>query len=389
MATGSSLDLAPRYRLPLFLFAFIALLAGVFGGLLRIGWPLPAVSGNTALLHGPLLIPGFFGTLIALERAAALSRRWAYAGPLLTGLGVIGVLLGSTQTGAALLGLGSLVFAAASLAAYRRQPALFTASLLGAALMLVVGDGLWLFQGHIYHALLWWLGFLVLTIAGERLELSRFLQRPPYAEALFGVLLLALVGGPLLGSWQLDAGARLFGFGLVALALWLALYDLARRTVRLTALPRYIAYCLLSGYAWLALAGCVMLGDGLTPGRLSYDAALHALLLGFVFSMVLGHAPVILPAVLRISLPYRPILYLPLLALHVSLAVRLLGDALAQPGLRSVGGLLNALALGLFVIAILASLLSKKPQNQPNSASGGGSARRITISAKTSVSKRQ
>ena len=36
------------------------------------------------------------------------------------------------------------------------------------------------------------------------------------------------------------------------------------------------------------------------------------LLLGFVFSMVFGHAPIVLPAVARLRLPYHPVLYLPL-----------------------------------------------------------------------------
>jgi len=36
-----------------------------------------------------------------------------------------------------------------------------------------------------------------------------------------------------------------------------------------------------------------------------YDAVVHAIFLGFVISMVMAHAPVILPAVLRRPLPYR------------------------------------------------------------------------------------
>ena len=87
--------------------------------------------------------------------------------------------------------------------------------------------------------------------------------------------------------------------------------------------------CLLSGYAWLAIGGGVVIvaAGGLAPGTPSYDAALHALTLGFVFSMVFGHAPIILPAVLRVAVPYHPTFYLPLALLHVSLIVRLAGDA--------------------------------------------------------------
>ena len=45
--------------------------------------------------------------------------------------------------------------------------------------------------------------------------------------------------------------------------------------------------------------GTPLLGFGLQPGQASYDAALHALGLGFVFSMVFGHAPLIAPALLQ------------------------------------------------------------------------------------------
>ena len=45
---------------------------------------------------------------------------------------------------------------------------------------------------------------------------------------------------------------------------------------------------------------------------------IHALFLGFVISIVFGHAPVILPAVLRVPLPYRSVFYRPLAMLHGS-----------------------------------------------------------------------
>lgn len=103
----------------------------------------------------------------------------------------------------------------------------------------------------------------------------------------------------------------LYGLSLLLLALWLGVFDIARRTVAAPGLPRYMAVCLLGGYAWLA------------PGRIAWvatalgwplrDAALHALGLGFIVSMIMGHAPVILPAIARIKLPFSRLFYLPLL----------------------------------------------------------------------------
>jgi hypothetical protein len=111
--------------------------------------------------------------------------------------------------------------------------------------------------------------------------------------------------------------------------------------------------CLLAGYACLAVSGGVVLASGgLRAGTPAYDAALHALGLGFVFSMVFGHAPIIAPAVLRIRVPYHPAFYLPLALLHLSLLVRVAGDVTGRFTWTSFGGALNALALAAFIAGV-------------------------------------
>jgi branched-subunit amino acid permease len=89
-------------------------------------------------------------------------------------------------------------------------------------------------------------------------------------------------------------------------------------------------------------------GADVAAGR-PYDALLHALFVGFIFSMIFGHAPIIVPAVMGIHIAYRPAFYAHLGLLHVSLTLRVFGDlALWLPG-RQWGGLLNALAILLFL----------------------------------------
>ena len=79
-------------------------------------------------------------------------------------------------------------------------------------------------------------------------------------------------------------------------------------------------------------------------------------------SMVLAHAPVILPAVVRRPLPYRPVLWLPLVALHVSLLARVAGDALGADVLWRAGGVGTVLALLLLpVTAALSAALGPPP----------------------------
>ena len=206
-----------------------------------------------------------------------------------------------------------------------------------------VGTALWAAGWAVHEVVGWWIGFLVLTIAGERLELSRFMPPSRRATQLFAAIVAAVLLALL--AWLQAWGPRLFGLALLALAVWLLRNDIARRTVRQQGLTRFIAVCLLSGYFWLALGGAVMAVNGLEPGSAPYDAALHALLLGFVFAMVFGHAPIIFPAVLRVAVPYHPGFYAPLVLLHASLVLRIAGDAGGSFELRRWGALLSALAL--------------------------------------------
>ncbi|NLD68886.1 MAG: hypothetical protein GX644_08730 [Limnobacter sp.] len=348
--------------------AFVALFAGTGAGLARLGWRVPDIAAGSAGLHGPLMICGFFGTVIALERAVAIGRRWAYAGPLAAGAGAVAALAGSTAAGAWLFVAGSAVLLAGSVDIWRRQPAMFTFTLALGAACWTAGCLLWANGADLSRAVPWWLAFLVLTIAGERLELSRLLPPSPKARRVFAGLLAVVVLGLATGSVAPpgDAplaadrvfGDRLFAAGLLAIAGWLLKQDIARRTVRGKGLTRYIAICLLAGYGWLAVGGAVALvGGGFDPGSPGRDAALHALALGFVFSMVFGHAPIIFPAVLRVAVPYQAWFYLPLMLLHGSLALRLAGDAAASSELVRAGALINGAALLAFVMATAAAVL--------------------------------
>lgn len=330
----------PRWRLPLLALGFLSLALGVAGGLVRLGASFPAPSGAIAL-HGALMVSGFLGTVIGLERAVALGRLWAYAAPLASGLGGLCLVLGYATAGCALLALAAAVLVAASLAVLARQASLEMATLAAGAVAWLVGN-LSLYAGA--PAVPWWIAFFALTIGGERLELSRYLKRGAFARVAFMVLAAALLAAPL--------SPRLLGVVLVLLALWLWVFDLARVTVRQKALPRYIAWCLLAGYAWLALGGALLALET------ANDAALHAIFVGFVFSMVFGHAPVILPAVLRVKLPYHPVLYAPLVLLHASLIARVFVSV-------PLGAWGNAAAIALFIATAATLALSRASSARP------------------------
>jgi hypothetical protein len=73
--------------------AAAAAMAGLWGGLVRLG--LPIAGSSLADMHGPLMVCGLFGTVISLERAVALERRWAFAAPTAFGSGGICILIGA------------------------------------------------------------------------------------------------------------------------------------------------------------------------------------------------------------------------------------------------------------------------------------------------------
>ena len=162
------------------LLAVSALLFGMWAGLIRLGWVLPVLQPPLPMLHGPLMVCGFLGTLVGLERAVGTGLKWAYAGPALTALGAALALVGvPAPVGPLLITLGSLVTFAVLLTLVRLLPALFTVVIALGGLAWAIGNTLWLGGKPIPVAVLWWINFLVLTIAGERLELSRMLKLSP------------------------------------------------------------------------------------------------------------------------------------------------------------------------------------------------------------------
>lgn len=360
-------DVSVPYRLPLLIAGFVSLAFGIGTGLMRLGWAVPLPGNGLHAWHGPLMVCGFLGTVIALERAVAIARAWAYLGPLFAALGGLALLAGANWlVGAGLITLASAVLLSASANVLLRQRALFTLTLLLGSACWLIGNLLWLGGFSMMQVAPWWTGFLVLTIAGERLELSRMLPPSPRGQAAFVAIVTLFLAGAATASLSLQANVTLLSAALLGLALWLLRQDIARRTIRQNGLTRFIAACLLSGYVWLLAAALIGLGSPqLMPGA-TYDAFLHAIFVGFVFAMIFGHAPVIFPAVARVKIPYHPTFYLPLIVLHVSLIARVAGDLLAIPHCRNAGGGLNALALGLFILVTLAAVIrGKRSSRQP------------------------
>jgi hypothetical protein len=345
-------------RVPLLAVGFASMAAGMWLGLARIGWAVPLPWPDQLIAHGPVMVCGFLGTLISLERAVGIGRRWAYAAPTLAAAGALALDLGRAgPAGAVLITAASAVVVAIFVVVCRREPALFALTMAAGAVAWLVGNAMWLAGASIYRVVFWWVAFLVLTIAGERLELNRVLRPTPIVRVLFVAAMAVLVCGVVAERWFPQAGVRTLGTGLVATAAWLARNDVARRTVRQRGLTRFMAVALLGGYAWLAAGGVLAIVFGAATPGVFYDATLHAVLLGFVMSMVFAHAPVIFPAIVGAAVPFRPAFYAHVALLHASLALRLIGDLVEDLARWRVwGGLLNAASLLLFVLNTVSSI---------------------------------
>ncbi|MBC7441321.1 MAG: hypothetical protein H7311_02140, partial [Ramlibacter sp.] len=245
------------WRMALLLLGGVALLAGLDGALLLLGLPAPLVTARLADVHGPLMVFGFVGTVVVLERAVAVRKTWAFLSPGLLGLGALALVSPLP------LAVGQLAFVAGSavlLFIYRaiwlRQPSTSVAVQSLGGLLGLMAALLWLGGVPVPVLLPALTLFLVLTIAGERLELARI--SPSVDErAEFWLLAAGLVlgvGVVLALVWP-GIGYPILGLGLLGLVAWLFRHDVATRLVRGTGLPRYMAACLLAGYGWLVVVG--------------------------------------------------------------------------------------------------------------------------------------
>lgn len=351
----------PKGRILLLAGGGVGLLGGLWTGLSRAGF---SVGEGPAGQHGVLMTLGFLGTLIALERAVAYREPWAYLAPASSGAAVLWLLAGGSIAGSGLLmvvaGVMVVVVYGRTWSAHR-EPYL---ALMG------IGGIAW-----VVAAVLWTAGvspvrlapiltaFLVLTIVGERLELSR-LRRPSRVATRWLLAAAAtFVSGVAVTWFAREPGLVVGGVGLLAMTVWFARHDIARVTIRQPGLPRFAAVCMLAGYVWLAIGGGLWVALGMrVGGPLIHDAAMHAVFLGFVISMVMGHAPIILPAVLRVALPYRPMAWLPLTLLHATVALRVAADLARSTWGRGVTAAGNVTALLLFVaVSIVTAYRGRDP----------------------------
>lgn len=341
--------------------AGLSLLLGIWIGVARLGFALPLPSPGMISLHGPLMAVGFLLTLIGLERAATTNHWWVYGVPVLSILSMLSLLIDLPSAITAVLAAGAaLLLTWFFVELYKRQHEEHFVIMALSAAVLASGNLLWITETTLHRIVPWWAGFLILMIAGERLELTRLRSPKLWVRGLFRLAVIILIAGLVTSPWEFRLGVRIAGAGMIAIALWLLRYDLAWQSIRQPGLPRFMAAGLIAGYFWLAVGGVfwIWFARFFGAGPL-YDAMIHTVLLGFVFSMIFAHGPIILPAITQLALPFHYRFYLHAGLLHLSLLVRIAGDLALLPGGQQWGGVLSALAIVIFLLNNIRAVVSR------------------------------
>jgi hypothetical protein len=327
-------------------FIVIALLSAIWSGWTRMGFDLPVSSA--AVHHGSLMVNGFLASLIYLERCVTFKNKLVLLLPLLNALSVILHSYGIPYSNYIHTGcrIAFMVMCAWFIYQYKE---LYYYVFFAGAFCLVAGN-IVLYETSMYPAaVIWWIEFLLFTIVAERLELTKFL---PLSNGIKGLLIVLLLMVFISGLLPFHGyGSIAFAATLAGTAVWLLKYDMAFRSIKAKGPHRFSGALLITGYAWLIITA--VLFCFWKDMNFGYDALLHSFFIGFVFSMIFSHAPIILPAIMKKSVKiYRPFLYMVFVLLQVSLIARIIADMGELITVRKYAGLMNGMIILLFFVSI-------------------------------------
>lgn len=346
-------------RFPFFALAFLGLVSGIWAGLLRLGFDWPGIE--VATLHGPLMVGGFVGTLISIERSIlSTNGRW-WIVPLLSGASVLAWLLGLHQVAPWLLAAASALLVALQVF-YLKKTGLnwVTAIQLAGALCFLTGNFRLLFNPLMPAIVPFWMGFVLCFILATRLSENNF--KDTLLKLMVRAGILVYLAG-LLVPFHLK-GYYLTGSGLLLIAFGMLLTEVGGDSNTGWNLSAYTISCISAGWCWLLLTGIGLLfwHDHLY----GYDATVHAFFLGFLFSMVFVHALGKAAALAGLDgPPFHRLLFLWPALLSLSLLLRIFGgDILLQESMKKWAGLFNGISILGFLISLVALTLLRKRQKE-------------------------
>ncbi|RIW17212.1 hypothetical protein D0X99_05530 [Algoriphagus lacus] len=344
--------LKPSFVLPL---VVLGLVLGVAGGWIRLGYPVIPIT-EAGVNHGLLMVGGFLGTLISIERAMVMKKKFWLLIPILSGLSNIFFLIGEASAGLLFLLSGSLGLGLIIHYQSVKDPNFHTFLLYCGAVFWFIGNFMVWKSGLIPAGSTWWMGFLIFTIVGERLELTQFLPVPSWSKkALGGYLGLFFIG--MLFPFH-GLGNELLGVAVLMISAWLLVFDMAKVASKKKGQFRYTGIGLRIGYLWMGIQGLILLLMESHP--LFYDLVLHTFFLGFTFSMIWAHAPIIFPTFFGIrQSPYHNMLWWPWASFQLTLLGRIAFALVENWEWRIIMGVTNGFLIFLMFLSMAGILLWK------------------------------
>ncbi len=168
------------------------------------------------------------------------------------------------------------------------------------------------------------LAFPAATILVERLEMSLNFHKVAAKIALW--LLIAWCAVWNLAVWWKHLSLTVLGAATFLVAIAAITQDRSLRISGATSrMHRFLQRALFVSYAWLILGSLAMMLSGYLPGAVVKDILFHTMGLGFIFTMILAHAPLILPAALG-KLPAQSAPLLPFVVFQLMTVLRIGAD---------------------------------------------------------------
>lgn len=343
-----------KIHLPVFFFAFLSLVTGIFSGWQRIGWNIDL--SNIVAQHGTIMASGFFGTLLMLEKCLAMpSKKYLFI-PFANGISIIFLYLGFPHLALSLMTLASAAMCGVGFEMKRMaKQNLYWLIIIG-FFCLFAGNLFLLLTGLFQASAILWMCFLLFIIVAERLELTRFLNVSSSQKKLLWIAFALILTG--VGPYHYF-GNYIFGIGLIGIALWLLKFDIAFKSLTQKGQSAYSAITMITGYFWLIVSAYFIIKTDIY-NHFDYDALLHSFFLGFTFSMIFAHVPIIFPALfnLRIKI-YHPFYYVVMVLMNLSVIARIVSDQLQMNDMRKWAGLANGLVILLFFVSTIIIVFSQ------------------------------
>lgn len=336
-------------------FIFISLICAVFAGMVRVGVDFENIAGIAAF-HGSLMTGSFLGSLISLERAIVVKSKLAYIVPLLSALSVVFFFI-IPKVAFIILVMASVGLLVIMIVLYHRHAEWYQLIFIAGSAFWIIGNLSILVGDYYFFAAPWWMLFFLFVITAERLELARFILVKPMV-IISCVVFLGLGFCAMLIPFH-SSGKILLGLTFGALAILLLVNDLAFKNLKKSGVHRFSGMALILGYIWLLVSGIAM--TFFDYSGLLYDAVLHSFFIGFVFSMVFAHGPIILPTVLKLGTSvFHPFLYVSLVILHIGLVIRVGADIMGDAAGRLLGSWIDLVAILLYFTVIAYALVRFK-----------------------------